>query len=67
MKNGAVSRASVFKPSGHQRLDDAAAQYVKDHWRWQPATKGGKPVATNTRVSVLFKLKEPAKPAAAKH
>ena len=65
--NGAVSRASVFKPSGHQRLDDAAAQYVKDHWRWQPATKGGKPVATNTRVSVLFKLKEPAKPAAAKH
>jgi TonB family protein len=61
--NGAVSRASVFKPSGHQRLDIAAAQYVKDHWRWQPATKAGKPVATNTRVSVLFKLKEPAKPA----
>jgi TonB family protein len=64
--NGVVSRASVFKPSGHQRLDVAAAQYVKDHWRWQPATKAGKPVATNTRVSVLFKLKEPAKPATAK-
>jgi TonB family protein len=55
--DGAVSRASVFKPSGHQRLDDAALQYVKSHWRWQPATRAGKPVTTNTRVSVLFKLK----------
>lgn len=54
--NGAVSRTSVFKPSGHQRLDDAAAQYVKNHWRWQPATRSGKPVAADTRVSVLFKL-----------
>jgi bla regulator protein blaR1 len=55
--DGGVSKASVFKPSGHQRLDVAAADYVKSHWRWQPATKAGKPVATNTRVSVLFKLK----------
>src|SRR5476651_823532 len=54
--DGAVSHASVFKPSGHQRLDVAAAQYVKSHWRWQPATRAGKPVTTNTRVSVLFKL-----------
>jgi TonB family protein len=54
--DGGVSRASVFKPSGHQRLDVAAAQYVKNHWRWQPATRAGKPVTTNTRVAVLFKL-----------
>jgi TonB family protein len=64
--DGAVSRASVFKPSGHPRLDVAAAQYVKSHWRWQPATRAGKPVTTNTRVSVLFKLAPkpvaPAKP-----
>ena len=59
--DGAVSRASVFKPSGHPRLDDAASQYVKDHWRWQPATKGGKPVASDTRVSVNFKLKSKPK------
>lgn len=64
--DGGVSKASVFKASGHPRLDDAASRYVKDHWRWQPATKAGKPVATNTRVSVLFKLapkpnKAPAK------
>ena len=52
--DGAVSRAAVFKPSGHQRLDVAAVQYVKSHWRWQPATRAGKPVAANTRVSVVF-------------
>jgi TonB family protein len=63
--DGAVSQASVFKASGHPRLDLAAVQYVKSHWRWQPATRAGKPVTTNTRVSVLFKLapkpKAPAK------
>jgi TonB family protein len=60
--DGAVSRALVYKPSGHQRLDVAAAQYVKSHWRWQPATRAGKPVITNTRVSVLFKLRPKASP-----
>ena len=61
--DGAVSRARVFKPSGHPRLDDAAAQYIKDHWRWQPATRAGKPVAVDTRVSVVFKLAKPKPPA----
>lgn len=61
--DGAVSRASVFKPSGHPRLDDAAAQYVKSHWRWHPATRAGKPVAATTRVAVHFKLApKPAAP-----
>jgi bla regulator protein blaR1 len=60
--DGAVSRARVFKPSGHPRLDAAANQFVKDHWRWQPALRAGKPVTVTTRVSVLFKLKPPAKP-----
>jgi TonB family protein len=54
--NGAVSQASVFKSSGHQRLDAAAANFVKGYWRWHPATRAGKPVPANTRVSVLFKL-----------
>ena len=54
--DGTVSQAVVVKPSGHQRLDVAAANFVKGYWRWQPATRAGKPVVTNTRVSVLFKL-----------
>jgi len=54
--NGAVSRASVFKPSGHQRLDVAAVQHVKQYWRWHPATRAGKPVPATTRVAVDFKM-----------
>lgn len=62
--DGAVSRAAVVEPSGHPRLDDAALQFVKTNWRWQPATRAGRPVVANTRVSVLFALKDPPKPQA---
>ncbi len=57
--DGTVSQARVVGPSGHERLDVAAANFVKGYWRWQPAVRGGKPVTANTRVSVLFKLKKP--------
>jgi protein TonB len=57
--DGAVSRSRVVEPSGHQRLDVAAANFVQGYWRWQPATRAGKPVATTTRVSVLFKMRSP--------
>jgi TonB family protein len=57
--DGAVSRASIMEPSGHQRLDVAALQFVKSHWRWQPATRKGKHVVATTRVSVVFNLKPP--------
>jgi TonB family protein len=57
--DGTVSQAVVVGPSGHQRLDVAATNFVKGYWRWQPPTRAGKPVTTNTRVSVLFKLKKP--------
>jgi outer membrane biosynthesis protein TonB len=50
------------EPSGYQRLDDAALQFVKSHWRWQPAMRAGKPVVATTRVSVLFDLKPPPLP-----
>ena len=54
--DGTVSQATVVGRSGHERLDVAAANFVKGYWRWQPPTQGGKPVTANTRVSVLFKL-----------
>lgn len=57
--DGAVSRGAVVEPSGHPRLDDAALRFVESHWRWQPATRGGKPVTATTKVSVLFDLKPP--------
>jgi TonB family protein len=61
--DGTVSHAKVVGPSGHQRLDAAAANFVKGYWRWHPATRAGKPVPAKTRVSVLFKLgPKPATP-----
>jgi TonB family protein len=60
--DGAVSHSRVVQPSGHPRLDVAANEFVKGYWRWQPATRAGKPVATTTRVSVLFKLRPRPEP-----
>lgn len=54
--DGTVSQAVVVGPSGHQRLDAAAANFVKGYWRWHPATRAGKPVTANTRVAIDFKL-----------
>jgi periplasmic protein TonB len=54
---GAVSDCKVAKSSGSQRLDAAACEYVKGHWKWQPPTQEGKPVAASTMVDVVWNLK----------
>jgi TonB family protein len=64
--DGTVSQAVVVTPSGHQRLDAAAANFVKGYWRWQPPTRAGKPAVVNTRVSILFKLASKPKAATAR-
>lgn len=55
--DGKVSAVSIVTSSGSTRLDDAAAQYVKDNWRWQPPTQLGKPVVATTQISVKWDLK----------
>jgi periplasmic protein TonB len=42
--DGSVSDAQVETSSGHQRLDDAAVQWVRAHWRYEPAMHGVSPV-----------------------
>ena len=64
--DGTVSQARVVGPSGYERLDVAAANFVKGYWRWQPPTRAGKPVVTGTRVSVLFQLAHKTKTPAAR-
>jgi protein TonB len=54
---GKVTEVSVVKGSGSQRLDDAAAQWVKDNYRWEPPTQAGKPVATTTELDIVWDLK----------
>ncbi len=47
---------SVETSSGHERLDRAAMQAV-EKWRFEPATRGGKPVAGTVIVPMEFALK----------
>jgi protein TonB len=54
---GTVTDCKIEHSSSSQRLDSAACDYVKSHWRWQPPTQLGKPVAATTRVSVVWNLK----------
>ena len=53
---GQVSDVQVAKSSGSYRLDEAAVEWVKKHWRYRPATKDGKPVESTERAAVIFNL-----------
>jgi len=56
--NGHVAAASVIGSSGHSRLDEAARNWVVAHWRYQPATRNGKPIASREKVKIVFKLSQ---------
>jgi protein TonB len=55
-ERGAVVAATVEKSSGYDALDNAAVAWVIAHWRYEPATKDGKPFATTTDAQVTFRL-----------
>ena len=55
---GNVDDCKVVQSSSSERLDGAACDFVKSHWRWQPPTNQGAPVAVSTRVSVKWDLKD---------
>lgn len=56
-EDGRVESAMIEKSSGSQRLDDAAREWVAHHWRYHPATRDGKAIASQTQVKVVFNLK----------
>jgi len=53
---GAVTGASVDQSSGYDGLDAAAIAWVKAHWRYKPASRGGAPVPATAKASVVFRL-----------
>jgi protein TonB len=53
---GNVSDANVLKSSGYDSLDAAAVSWVKEHWRYKPATHNGNAVAATARAEVTFRL-----------
>jgi len=55
---GNVDECKVLQTSSSERLDQAACEYVKLRWRWQPPTNQGTPTAVSTRVSVKWDLKD---------
>lgn len=55
--DGRVSNVEVAHSSGIQRLDDAARDWVRANWLYRPATRDGKPVASEIEAMVVFNLK----------
>jgi protein TonB len=55
--DGTVEAARIEVSSGHQRLDNAAVEWVKAHWRYEPALQGVKPIPSTATAEVTFRLK----------
>src|SRR5580698_10437003 len=51
---GNVDDCKIVQTSSSDRLDQAACDFVKSHWRWSPPTNQGAPTAVSTRVSVKW-------------
>jgi len=54
--DGSVADVAIVKSSGMQTLDRTAADWVKAHWRYSPAIKGGTAVASTVLAAVTFNL-----------
>jgi TonB family protein len=52
-EKGLVSEAQVRSSSPEEVFDDAAVKAVKQ-WRFEPATKDGKPIATRSMIRLKF-------------
>lgn len=54
---GKVSACNVTQSSGFPRLDDATCKIIMRRFRFNPATRDGKPVAENKTQPVRWQLK----------
>jgi protein TonB len=55
--DGRVERAEIAGSSGWPDLDARAADWVRRHWRYQPAIRDGVPVASRMMAAVQFDLR----------
>ncbi len=55
--DGSVSEVVVVHSSGEKLFDDAAVQAAKQ-FAFEPATRGGKPIAARIQFKYVFELKE---------
>jgi protein TonB len=54
---GAVRAVTVLRSSGSGSLDASAVAWVQAHWRYHPATEGGRAVGSSVLANVVFDLK----------
>jgi protein TonB len=57
-ENGRATEATVATSSGSTRLDNASIDFVKQRYRWKPATQGGKAIATRQQIRIVYDLKD---------
>jgi protein TonB len=55
-EKGIVTQATVVNSTGFQRLDEAAVNWVKAHWRYTPAMQGRVAVPSMADAIVEFRL-----------
>lgn len=59
LESGGCGRISVAQSSGHELLDQAALQAVKQ-WHFVPARRGGEAVAAWAEIPIRFSLRDEA-------
>ena len=57
LPTGAVGQVIVTGSSGYDILDDAAVKAARA-WIYQPATRGGRPIAYTLAQTVTFKIRD---------
>lgn len=55
-QGGNAVDAAVFQSSGSEYLDEAAVNFVKSTWKWEPPTIRCKPASVKTNVQVKWRL-----------
>lgn len=56
--DGKVQAVTVENSSGSVRLDDAARRWVKEKWRYSPATRNGEAIESQVEARVVFDLEK---------
>jgi len=56
--DGRPGSVVVLRSSGQDMLDKAAADRVREAWRFRPATRGGTAIASTVDIPVVFRLTE---------
>ena len=58
LESGRIGDVMLEKNSGYPRLDEAAMDYVRKHWRFTPELRDDVPVVDWKTVSIAFWLKQ---------